>query len=249
MMSAVETEVVMKDPVRRTQVGVRNGGSGGVGADRSRSAVVAGPGAFLDEGQALVIDTRLDRSAFMAEHIPGSLYAPINRSFSMTAGSLIEDETTPLVLIIDRGRVEEAVRDLVRIGYDHVIGFATADTLARYFGQGGPRHVIERITFADVAKMQGRDDVAVLDVRFRSEFESGHIPGAVHASYTRLPSYARERIPREKTLLVHCAGGGRSAAAVAYLAREGFEVTLVDDLLGAYAKEGKLQTEGASRAA
>ncbi|MFA9480260.1 rhodanese-like domain-containing protein [Phycisphaerales bacterium AB-hyl4] len=203
----------------------------------------------VDEGQALVIDTRLDRSAFMAEHIAGSLYAPINRSFSMTVGSLIEDESTPILLIIETDRVKEAVRDLVRIGYDTIVGFATAETLARYFGQGGSRHAIECITFAEVAKMQGRDDVAVVDVRFRSEFDAGHVPCAVHASYTRLPSYARERIPRDKTLLVHCVSGGRSAAAVAYLAREGFEVKLVDDVLSAYAKEGELQVEGASRAA
>ena len=35
-MSGVETEVVMKNGVRGTRVGVRNGGCGGVGADGSR---------------------------------------------------------------------------------------------------------------------------------------------------------------------------------------------------------------------
>ncbi|MEL7363816.1 MAG: MBL fold metallo-hydrolase, partial [Bacteroidota bacterium] len=38
--------------------------------------------AYVGKGEALVIDTRLDRSAFMAKHIPGSLYAPMNKSFN-----------------------------------------------------------------------------------------------------------------------------------------------------------------------
>ena len=191
---------------------------------------------FVDSRKGIVLDTRLDRSAYMAAHIPRSLYAPINRSFSMAIGSVIEDETLPLVLIIDEAGVEEAVRDLVRIGYDHIVGFATAETLAHYFDRGGARAAIERISFADVLQLADRDDTAVVDVRFQSEFEAGHVPGAVHASYTRLPSYSRERIPQGRTLLVHCASGARSAVAAAYLAREGFDVKLVDDRFSAYAE-------------
>ncbi len=48
MMRGAQAEVVMENPVRRTQIGVRNGGSGGVGADRSRSAVCSRSG-HLDE--------------------------------------------------------------------------------------------------------------------------------------------------------------------------------------------------------
>ena len=33
-------------------------------------------------------------------------------------------------------------------------------------------------------------------MRFASEYASEHIPGAVNASYTRLPDYAESRVPR-----------------------------------------------------
>ncbi len=200
---------------------------------------------FVDAG--LVLDTRLDRSAFMAAHISGSLYAPLNRSFSMAIGSVIEDETQPIVLIIDEARVEEAVRDMVRIGYDNIVGFATAETLTNYFESGGKQHTIERITFAELPRIQDQSDTAIVDVRFRSEYDAGHIPGAVHASYTRLPTYMQERIPRGKTLLVHCATGARSAVAAAYLAREGVAVKLIDDAFSAYAQSGKLEKPEASQ--
>src|SRR5690606_14958184 len=78
------------------------------------------PGTAGEEGCRVVVDTRLDRSAFVAKHLPGALYAPMNRSFNTVVGSLVVDETAPLVLIADEARVEEAVRDLVRIGYDRV---------------------------------------------------------------------------------------------------------------------------------
>jgi hydroxyacylglutathione hydrolase len=140
----------------------------------------------------------------------------------------VSDETRPILLVIPADAVEEAVRDLVRIGYDRIVAYVTPEALGEYFAAGGRVETIDRITFADVAELRDRPDVAVVDVRFSAEHASGHVPGSVNASYTRLPEYLEERIPRGKTLLVHCQGGGRAAAGAAFLAREGFDVKLVD---------------------
>jgi hydroxyacylglutathione hydrolase len=181
-----------------------------------------------EDEAALLIDTRLDRSAFMAHHIPGALYAPMNKTFNTVVGSLVEDETTPIYLIVDAEDVEEAVRDLVRIGYDNVQGFAEVETLQRYFLDGGASETIEEITFENVDARQQADDTAVLDVRYRSEFEEGHVDGALNASYTRMPEYAAD-LPTDKTLLVHCGSGARAAAASAFLRRTGRDVVYVND--------------------
>jgi hydroxyacylglutathione hydrolase len=200
----------------------------------------------VEKREALIVDTRLDRSAFMARHIPGAIYAGMNKSFNMVVGSLVEDETQPILLIIEEAAVEEAVRDLVRIGYDNIVAFVTPETLTRYFDRGGASETIREATFADVAEWQDRDDVAIVDVRFAAEFAAGHVPGAISASYTRLPSYARERLPQDRTLVVHCASGGRSAAAAAFLAREGFQVRYVDGDFADYREVGKVVTEEAA---
>jgi len=188
--------------------------------------------AAADE-ETLVIDTRLDRSAFMARHIPGSLCAPMNNTFNTVVGSLVEDETTPIVLIIDEADVEEAVRDLVRIGYDNVVGFAEIDTLQRYFENDRPSETIDEITFDDLEEDRTKETAAVLDVRYRSEYEEGHVPGALNASYTRMPEYERD-LPTDKTLLVHCRTGKRAAAASAFLRRAGHEVVWVNDDIADY---------------
>jgi hydroxyacylglutathione hydrolase len=198
--------------------------------------------AKVDDGETLVIDTRLDRSGFMAKHAPGALYAPMNKSFNTVVGSLVVDETTPLALIVEADHLEEAVRDLVRIGYDNVVGFATPDTLETYFENGGAAASIEEITFDDLARMKGETNTAVVDVRFASEFAAGHVPGAVNASYTRLPDYVDERVPEEKTLLVHCASGARSAAASAFLARNGYDVKYVSEAFAEYAERHEVET-------
>ncbi|MEM6336008.1 MAG: MBL fold metallo-hydrolase, partial [Bacteroidota bacterium] len=165
---------------------------------------------LAEDQRTLVIDTRLDRSLFMRKHVPGALYAPMNKSFNTVVGSLVQDETTPLVLIIDESQIEEAVRDLVRIGYDEVAGYVTPSTLAQYFETGGPHASIPEITFKDVARMQMDAGHMVVDVRYASEFASAHVPDAVNASYTRLPDYLRTRIPEGRVLLVHCASGARA---------------------------------------
>ena len=199
----------------------------------------------VERGEVLVIDTRLDRSAFMARHVPRSLHAPLNKSFNTAVGSLVEDEASPIVLIIEEAAVEEAVRDLVRIGYDNITAFVTPETLTRYFDRGGPSEAIQRITFPELVEWKDRDDTAVVDVRFAAEYAAGHVPGAVSASYTRLPSYVDRRIPRDKTLLVHCVTGGRSAAAAAFLAREGFPVVYVDGDFADYQRLGEVVEESA----
>lgn len=183
---------------------------------------------LTQDEEALLIDTRLDRSAYMARHIPGSLYAPMDNTFNTVVGSLVEDETTPIYLIVDEEDVEEAVRDLVRIGYDNVKGFAEIETLQRYFQDGGASETIEEITFDDFDAELQEGDTTVLDVRYQSEYEEGHVDGALNASYTRMPEYEAD-LPSDKTMLVHCGSGARAAAASSYLARTGHSVKYVND--------------------
>lgn len=194
------------------------------------------------EGHALMVDTRLDREAFMTGHLPGSLHAPLIQTFNTVVGSLVLDETRPILLVIDEARVDEAVRDLVRIGHDDIPGFVTPSTLAAYFAAGGPSATIERITFAEVARLAERPDVSVVDVRNPDEYASGHVPGSVNAPYTQLPLIAEERIPGGGTLLVHCQAGGRAAAAAAFLAAEGAEVMLVDADFSTWREIGEVVT-------
>ncbi|WP_199774244.1 rhodanese-like domain-containing protein, partial [Salinibacter altiplanensis] len=91
----------------------------------------------------------------------------------------------------------------------------------------------DEITFDDVDAELPDEDTVVLDVRYRSEYEAGHVDGALNASYTRMPEYAAD-LPEDKTMLVHCGSGARAAAASSYLARAGRSVTYVNDHFANY---------------
>ncbi|MEM1094518.1 MAG: rhodanese-like domain-containing protein [Bacteroidota bacterium] len=185
----------------------------------------------LPEG-AVLLDTRRDRSAALARHVPGSLYTPFNKQFNTLVGCYVADAETPLVLLIDEADVEEAVRDLVRIGYDHIAGYVPLAALDHHLAQHGGAQV-EEIRFDEVEVRRQQPGVTVVDVRRRDEYNAGHILSAINAAHTRLADQLGQ-LPKEDTLLVHCLSGGRSAYAAAYLAQQGFSVVYVNDHFSNY---------------
>lgn len=204
-------------------------------------AALAGDAADLapDLDGATVIDTRPDRSAFMAAHVPGSLYAPLGSTFSTVVGSYVTDPDTPLVLVTPEARVEEAVRDLVRIGLDRVVAYATPETLAAYLDTDARTAAIPEADFEAVADRD--DDALVVDVRRQSEVDAGHVPGSLHVPHTRLADRLDD-VPRDRPLLVHCQSGVRAAVASAFLASRGYDVTYVNDGFGHYREIGPVET-------
>ncbi|GLH73901.1 hypothetical protein GETHLI_24030 [Geothrix limicola] len=63
----------------------------------------------------------------------------------------------------------------------------------------------------------------VVDVRSTLEFAAGGLPGSLNLPLHLLPVLAQERLPSDRPLLVCCASGARSAQAVQYLMRRGYE--------------------------
>ena len=174
-----------------------------------------------------VLDTRLDRAAFMSGHLPGSIYAPLNKSFPTIAGSYVEPET-PIYLLIDADRVAAAVRRLVRIGLDEVVGHAPPSALSE---AGIELAATEIVDLETGQRPRSGRSAAPLDVRRLAEFESGHVPGAVNVAHTRLLA-RRAELPRDRPLMVYCQTGARAASAASLLERLGHEVLYVDDDFG-----------------
>ena len=132
-----------------------------------------------------------------------------------------------IVLIIDEAHVEEAVRDLVRIGFDHVRGYVTPAALSNSALADRIRS-IPVIDFDAADEARGRSGVTMLDVRRASEYEAGHVPDSLNISHTRLLARLDE-VPETGELLVYCRSGARASSAVAMLDRAGRKVSLVDD--------------------
>ncbi len=175
-----------------------------------------------------VVDTRIDRSAYMAGHLPGSLYAPLDKTFPTITGSYVETGV-PIYLIAEPERVEEAVRDLVRIGLDEITGYATPESLAEV-GRSLALATTEVVDFPRALEIGDSADARFVDVRRQTEFDAGHLPEAQNIAHTRLLARADEIEPG-KRLLVYCRTGARAAAASSLLERLGHQVVYVDDLI------------------
>jgi phage shock protein E len=67
-------------------------------------------------------------------------------------------------------------------------------------------------------------DAIVLDVRRKVEFESGHLKGAINIDWFD-DKFLEEisKLDKSKTLLIHCASGGRSSNAMSKLKSYGFK--------------------------
>jgi len=166
-----------------------------------------------------IIDTRGDRVDFMRSHIRGSFYAPFDNTFPTVVGSLVDPEQ-PIVLLVDEANLDAAVRDLIRVGFDDVRGWAPLDSLEEFRKAGGRLESIESIGFPELERRRQAGPITILDVRGASEHASRHIPGAMNIAHTRL-RVARPVFPSNGPVYVHCAAGVRSAVSSAYLAAQG----------------------------
>jgi len=181
---------------------------------------------FAAAEDAVVIDTRQNRYAYLARHWPGSIWAPWGGAdFLAIAGSYIEPGQSIVLVAADPDQGSEIARALYRIGLDEVVGIATPETLDRALDAKGAAS-LETIEWDTVRRHLDSNGHQVLDVRRLSEFEASAIAGARNISHTRLAARLDE-IDRERHLLVYCRTGFRAAAAVSYLERQGYTVSHV----------------------
>ena len=134
-----------------------------------------------------------------------------------------ETEHRPLVVLAESREEAEAYRDhLVRVGIDTVTGFIT--TLA------GLELVQPRVVTP--AELPSLDRVLLLDVRNKTEYAEGHLPGAAQLSGGRVLWHLHELpAPDAGTIITYCQSGVRNSVAASALRREGYDVA---ELEGSY---------------
>lgn len=166
--------------------------------------------AAVADGAELVDVRGVD--AFAGGHVPGSLSIPWRAQFATWLGWLVPRER-PVVLVADD---DVDRRDLVwaalTIGFEHLAG-ELAGGIDAWTAAG---REVARTRLVDPA---GAETRRVLDVRQRSEFTAGHVPGAANIELGSLPQAADE-VPGSP-LLVHCAHGERAMTAASLLERTG----------------------------
>jgi glyoxylase-like metal-dependent hydrolase (beta-lactamase superfamily II)/rhodanese-related sulfurtransferase len=167
---------------------------------------------------AQLLDTR-DPAEFAAAHLAGSVNIGLAGQYATWAGTVL-DHDRPIVLITDPERETESALRLGRIGFDNVAGYLEGG-LASLAARPDLTATTERLSPAVAQERMASDQPLVLDVRTSAERAARSLPGSMAMPLSQLRQRLGE-LPRDRPLLVYCAGGYRSAIATSLLAREGF---------------------------
>ena len=90
---------------------------------------------------------------------------------------------------------------------------------------------------ATEATNQLSEGAALIDVREPFEWDTGHAPQARYHRLSSLPATA-DSLPRDRTLIVICRSGNRSATATRFLRGQGFDAVNLRGGMGAWVAAG-----------
>jgi hydroxyacylglutathione hydrolase len=170
---------------------------------------------MMDDG-VVILDVRHNKR-FGAGHIPNSYGIRVDAPLITWAGWTIPFGSRILLVAKDADQRSEATRQLIRIGYDDIVGYLEGGIEA--WAREYPVATIESVNSKELR--QRLNEVQIIDVRMQSEWDAGHIPTAIHFEGGRM-AWDELPFPQEKPLAIQCASGSRSMVAISVLKQRGY---------------------------
>ena len=171
------------------------------------------------EESALLVDAR-PAGLFNQDHVPGAYAISFGDSFSTWVGWLIPMGGPLILLSPDPAHHDAMVRQLIRIGYDRLNGYL-AGGMDAWKAAGLPSETGNGIGLDTLKEMWEQPQAPmIIDVRQQSEFQAGHIEGALNIELGELQDHL-DGLPRELPVVTVCASGMRSTVAGSILRRNG----------------------------
>lgn len=169
---------------------------------------------------AQLLDTR-EPPEFASSHLAGSINIALSGQYATWAGTVL-DRQHPIVIIANPGCEDESAVRLGRIGFDHVAGYLH-DGLRSLEERPDLSTSTERLSAPLAAqRLATTDPPLALDVRTPREYQQKYVEGSLSMPLNRLIDSV-EQLPRDRPILLYCAGGYRSSIAASLLQRHGFD--------------------------
>jgi hydroxyacylglutathione hydrolase len=180
------------------------------------------------EAGAWAVDGRW-RIQFARGHVPGSMNVELDETFGSYVGWVVPFGD-PVLLVLPEPRdasLEEAVTQLLRIGYERVDGYLGGG-IAAWRTEGRSLSSYRVTGLEELCRSHRAGKVGnLLDVRQQTEWDEGHVAGSQHVFVGDLAGRVDE-VPKEIDTWAICATGHRASMAASILDREGRSVRLVD---------------------
>lgn len=173
---------------------------------------------IANETNALILDVR-HQDEFEEGHIPNSIFIGLSGGFAPWVGALILDYKQPILLVTPKGKEEETIIRLSRVGYDNTIGYLDGG-FETWKKSGKEYDTITSVTATQLAQIW-HENPLVFDVRKPGEYQSEHIDNVPSTPLDFINDFVAE-FPKEKPFYLHCAGGYRSMIAASILKSRGY---------------------------
>jgi rhodanese-related sulfurtransferase len=163
----------------------------------------------LLEPGVVVIDSRSE-DKFKRAHLPGAINLMDDTKFETWLGAIVSPEEVFYLIGSDEGTLRKLIARVAKIGYERQLKLAIVSD--------GGVHDME--IFDSHLLRTNAEAYTLVDIRNDSEKEVNSIfKDALHIPLHELRERAHE-IPTDKPIVVHCAGGYRSAAGSSIIKHE-----------------------------
>ncbi len=171
----------------------------------------------MDAG-AQVVDIRHPES-YAGAHIPGSI-SLWHDGLPLFSGWVLNYDDP--IILVDRSNyiLEDAVRYLIRLGYDNIRGYLRGGFPTWYRNA----EKIGRIEIWAVHELKNRldDNIFILDVRDIHKWKNAHIPSAQHI-YVGHIREKMNKVPKDRPVIIYCDSGFKTSIAASVLKKNGYD--------------------------
>ncbi|MHB1038274.1 MAG: MBL fold metallo-hydrolase [Pirellulales bacterium] len=174
----------------------------------------------IKDGKAQLVDNR-QMLAFGGGHVAGAVNIGPRAELSIWAGWMLDPGKPTFLILRDEKELDTVQRQLLRVGYDAFGGYLLGGMEA-WDNKGFPLERVAQMTVRELDDRRRTGDLQVLDVRTPTEWQAGHVPGAM---YVFLPELEQklERLDKTKPVAVYCDSGYRASLGASLLKRHGFK--------------------------
>jgi glyoxylase-like metal-dependent hydrolase (beta-lactamase superfamily II)/rhodanese-related sulfurtransferase len=187
----------------------------------------------ISKGDVSILDTR-HASEFTKGFIPGSIFIGLEGRFAEWAGSLLAFDK-PILLVTEKGKEEESVIRLSRVGFSSMLGYLKGGYEA-WAAAGETSDLIIDVEADELAMDIPHDPkLLVVDVRRETEYANAHIKNALNLTLNEMTDPLQlAQFEDDQNLYVHCAGGYRSVIAASLMKKHG--IHNLRNVLGGWGK-------------
>ena len=179
--------------------------------------------------EVILLDVR-NENDFAESHIPGSIFIGLDGRFAPWVGELLEDIKKPIILLAPKGREEEAITRLSRVGFDNIKGYLKGG-IKSWIELKKQTNSIENIKAQDFMSLNSKFDINILDVRSQNEYLSGSVDGSLNIPLINLTDNL-DKLNFNKRSYIYCKGGYRSMIASSILNSKG--INDITNIIGGY---------------